>query len=118
MFSALYARLLEKEGQLTKLQTCSSQLYSCQHDFKFNQKIISEPILTPLNWNGTLAAEFTDIRENNMVQEYSKLANEQLTDVISAVEAKIIEVKAEIESIKLQIASFEEQERLNASKGK
>lgn len=116
MLYALYERLREMEEHLTKLRTCLSQLHNCQDDFKSSQKMISEPVLTASNWNGTLAQKFTELRENGMVKEYSRLADEKLSEVISEVEAKITELKTEIESIKLQIASLEAQERLNASK--
>lgn len=118
MLAALYARLREKEGHLIRLQTCLTELNHLKDDFMSNQKVISEPDLTSTTWSGTLAEKFTNLRENEMVRKYNVLENHQLENVIFSVETKILEVKNEIESIKMQIAAFKEQEKLNASKGK
>lgn len=105
--SYYYSLLQEKKKQLARLQACDSQLKGTQQEFSHYMKIITQPELTPLNWQGSLANRFDEIRYTGMLYYYKDIEGNQFSNVFASLQAKIQQIINEIISIQQTIAYLE-----------
>lgn len=112
--SYLQSELAEKKEQLERLKNCKSELDGYQVEFGQNNYLVKDPDLSATTWKGNLAEKFTDIRED-MDAAYKDISGTQLDTAITAIENKIANIKAEIQSlqsaISAEIARIEREER-------
>lgn len=108
--SWLYARLHEKQEQLTRLQTCESELIGCQSEFSTQKYLCTEPALSTHTFHGNLATEFDQIRDHGILDAYKDIQINQFNHAFQVIEEKISQLQLEISSIKQEIES--EKDRL------
>jgi Domain of unknown function (DUF5082) len=103
--SFLYARLREKQEQLQRLNNCQRDLSECQLAFQQEKHLCTKPELTSLTWEGVLARNFDNIRENGILSAYEEIEGSQFSRVFQAIASKVISLQAEIQSIQEAITA-------------
>ncbi|MEW9677684.1 DUF5082 family protein [Lentibacillus sp. L22] len=103
--SGLRLQLEAKREELERLNRALSELSDCQNDFHTKKPLCLKPELTATTWFGEWADDFDSIRENELQESYVEISDEQLDDAISKLEAKIQEIKLEIQSLEASIAA-------------
>ena len=93
----------KKMKDVARLQACKGELSGKQSEFHDNEKKCMEPELTLTTWHGNHADEFDEVREADIHASYVELSGDQFTKAYDAIDAKIAELNAEIESIQATI---------------
>lgn len=88
-----------------RLNQALSELSDCQNDFHEKKPFCLKPELTATTWFGEWADDFDSVRESELQESYVEISDEQLDDAISKLEAKIQEIKLEIQSLEASIAA-------------
>ncbi|MBD1380446.1 YwqH-like family protein [Metabacillus arenae] len=102
--SFLQSALAEKKEQLKRLKSCEAELDGLQNELNQNQKLAKDPELTSKTWKGTLSNQFEEVREA-LSFSYKHISHNQLNSVLTSIENKIEEIKAEIQSLESNIAA-------------
>lgn len=100
----LQSELTLKKQQVEKLKTCKHELDSLQGEFLQNERVVTKPALSSQTWHGTLATDFTDVRED-LESTYKDLSQTQLNAAITAIENKIMSLQSEITSLETRITA-------------
>lgn len=103
--SSLNLQLDMKREELNRLSQALSELSNCQGDFHAKKTLCLEPELTSSSWYGELASDFDSLRENDVQGSYIEISDVQMDDAISMLEAKIQEVKQEIQILESSITA-------------
>ncbi|MCM3761162.1 DUF5082 domain-containing protein [Alkalihalobacillus oceani] len=103
--AGLYARLRQKQEELSRLRICQNELNSCRQDFYSQETICLEPELSSNTWAGTLAQAFENIREGAIVPSYQDIHTNQFSHILQLVANKITRTEQEIAAIKQAIAA-------------
>ncbi|MGE7602375.1 YwqH-like family protein [Peribacillus sp. NPDC097675] len=100
----LQSELTLKKQQVEKLKTCKNELDSLQGEFFQNERLVTDPHLSSKTWHGTLATDFTDVRES-LELAYKDLSQSQMNAAITAIENKIMSLQSEITSLETRITA-------------
>ncbi|MFJ7637754.1 DUF5082 family protein [Peribacillus sp. NPDC097224] len=100
----LQSELTLKKQQVEKLKTCKHELDSLQGEFLQNERVVTKPALSSQTWHGTLATDFTDVRED-LESVYKDLSQTQLNAAITAIENKIMSLQSVITSLETRITA-------------
>ncbi|MGE7781069.1 YwqH-like family protein [Peribacillus sp. NPDC097264] len=100
----LQSELTLKKQQVEKLKTCKHELDSLQGEFLQNERVVTKPALSSQTWHGTLATDFTEVRED-LELAYKDLSQSQLNAAITAIENKIMSLQSEITSLETRITA-------------
>ncbi|MDQ0273321.1 YwqH-like family protein [Cytobacillus purgationiresistens] len=105
--SYYYSLLQEKKRQLSRLQSCNSQLLGNQQEFSHYKSTVTKPELSSTTWQGTLASQFEDIRTDRILNSFQDIESNQFSDVFSSLNSKMQLIRQEISSIQQTIAYLE-----------
>ncbi|MFC0190211.1 DUF5082 family protein [Fictibacillus aquaticus] len=112
--SSLYALLRKKQEHLIRLNNCQSELAECQSDFQRNQHLCTKPELSAMTWEGVLAKQFDNLRENGILSAYEEIQGSQFQTVFSAIDTKKSQLHEEIRSIQESISALQLAELQNS----
>ncbi|WP_054950340.1 YwqH-like family protein [Numidum massiliense] len=108
---SLNASVKLKEEQLARLKTCHAKLKMTQQEFIRYKNWCTHPSLSSYTWQGSLAEQFDQMRESNIVRSYEDIADRQLKNVMQMVLNRTTQLEEEIVSLKESILSLEAQSR-------
>jgi|GEM_PF-2026122 len=104
----LNGQLEAKKEELRRLRQAQSDLSECKNDFQKNERLCTQPNLTPKTWNGYLADNYDSFRERDLLASYKDIYHSQLASVLSDISSKMGEINGTIEELKTSIQSCEQ----------
>jgi len=107
MFVAhLYTQVKQAHEDIQQLTASKNTLTEVKGELELAK--VKEPELTSATWSGSLAVGFEDIR-TAMLDEYDDLLTRQLTDALTAIDAKITALQSDIQGMERAIKMQEDE---------
>jgi hypothetical protein len=101
----LNVQLEEKRRELERLALAYSNLHDFQDEFRRNEQWCLAPELSEDTWTGTLANQFQQWKENEILQSYVALYNKQLALTMDQLNDKLRETKQSIIDIRMDVTA-------------